>query len=399
MCGLVGVYSSNMLLKHKEVLTTLLYLDTFRGKDSTGVAALRSNADTHIMKSTVPGYEFIDNPRLETHLRLTDFCWIGHNRFGTIGKNIKSNAHPFEVLDDDGGCLLVGAHNGTLRNKHILTNHSLFGTDSEALFNSIASEGVEKTMEKVEGAWALTYYDHDLEELRFLRNKERPLFYAFEEGNKTLVWASEIWMIRVAMTKAGLKLQDDAIHEVKEDTLYSFPVPLKTNDILTVETKEGVVGKAPAFFQGQRTWTGHGGTGGNNTQPQTTTQTSAPRTIPALAPHHNVPSSSTPSTTKSGTAGEKQHSANVTSSKERPASGNNIRDILSAKNFKGFGGKPLSKGELLDQLAGGCGWCEVEFVNMDDRFAWLAEGFPICHKCLDGTHPEPVTPVKTNTVH
>jgi len=194
----------------------MLYLDTWRGQDSTGVAAIRHNADTVIMKSTVPGYEFVEGNKLSHHLRLNDFCWIGHNRFGTMGKNIESNAHPFSIKDEQGGCLIVGAHNGTLKNKHALIDHAVFGTDSEALFNNISIEGLEKTLEKVEGAWALTYYDHLEEELRIVRNSERPLFYAFEEGGKTLIWASEMWMIRVACSRYGVKLQEDKVWAFSE---------------------------------------------------------------------------------------------------------------------------------------------------------------------------------------
>jgi len=383
VCGLIGIFSSNMLMKHKEVLSTLLYLDTFRGKDSTGVAAIRHNADTAILKSTVPGYEFIEGNRLDHHLRLNDFCWIGHNRFGTIGKNIKSNAHPFEILDEDGSVLLVGAHNGTLKNKHILADHATFGTDSEALFNSIALEGLEKTIATVDGAWALTYYDHITEELRFLRNKERPLFFAFEEGCKTLVWASEIWMIRIAMSRFGLKLERDEVHEVSEDTLYKFSAPMKPNDVITFETKGGVVGKqTPDFFpgvHGTERW-GSGIHGGGHHLPQTTSQTTPPRKVPALAPHHN---SNLPSTTQTGSSGGKPPLANDTSSNKQT---DNVRPILSAKSYKGYNGKMLARDELLDQLANGCSWCETEFIRAESRYAWLADGHPVCMKCLTDSH-------------
>jgi len=401
MCGLVGVFSSNMLTKHKEVLETLLILDTFRGRDSTGVAAIRANADTHVIKSTVTGYEFTEGPKLAQHLRLNDFCWIGHNRFGTVGKNVKTNAHPFEILDNDGSCIVVGAHNGTLRNKHVLTDHSKFGTDSEALFSSIAFEGLEDTLSKVEGAWALTYYDHLLEELKLLRNKERPLFYAFEAGKKTLVWASEIWMIRVAMSRAGIKLDEDKVYEVKEDTLYSFPAPSKVNEELTFEVKEGVVGKqASAFFQtGQQAWT-TGVHGAHNrdwrTQQETKTEGLPPRTLPALIPPHN---SNMQSTTKSETVGVKPPSASGTSSGGQSSNkSDNVRGILSAKTFKGYGGRPLSKDELKDQLDGGCSWCEIEIVARGDKYAWLADGHPVCNKCLTDSHTECKTAF-AETVH
>ncbi len=401
MCGLVGIYSSNMRAKHKDVLAALLYLDTWRGRDSTGVAAIRHNADTAILKSTVPGYEFVEGPKLENHLKPNDFCWIGHNRFGTTGKNIKTNAHPFEILDDDGSCILVGAHNGTLKNKHALMDHVEFGTDSEALYNHIANTSLEETIPLVEGAWALTYYDHIAEELRFIRNKERPLFYAFEEGKKTLIWASEMWMIRVACSRSDIKLQDDKVFSFAEDTLYAFPAPEKLDEELTHTRKGGLVGKTPAFFQGgvweSGRWTsGSRGQGSNtnqttHTQGTQTAQSTATSTAALTA--GGAGSSSSQSGTSSGSSGGKQPSANATSFS---GASSNVRNILTAKKYKGYQGVLLSKTELENQLAGGCGWCEAEFIGEKDRYAWLAPSKPVCAKCLDGTHEASETATKVS---
>lgn len=390
MCGLVGIYSSNMMAKHKDALAALLYLDTWRGRDSTGVAAIRHNADTHILKSTVPGYEFVEGPKLEQHLKLNDFCWIGHNRFGTMGKNIKSNAHPFEILDDDGSCILVGAHNGTLKNKHALMDHAKFGTDSEALYNHIAQTSLEETIPLVEGAWALTYYDHITEELRFIRNKERPLFYAFEEGKKTLIWASEMWMLRVACSRYGIKLHEDKVYSFAEDTLYAFPAPEKLNEELTHVRKGGLVGKTPAFFQGgvweNGRWTsGSRGqtTTNQTTQSQGTASGQSSSTSSAAIAATGAGSSSSQSGTSGQSNGVKPPLANATSSSEASS---NVRNILTAKKYKGYSGVLLSKTELENQLAGGCGWCEAEFIGEKDRYAWLAPSKPVCAKCLDGSH-------------
>lgn len=386
MCGLVGIYSSNMERKHEDALSALLYLDTWRGRDSTGVAAIRKNADTEVLKATIPGYEFVEGPKLGQHLHLTDFCWIGHNRYGTIGKNIKTNSHPFMVDDEDGCCILVGAHNGTLKSKYRLPNHASYGTDSEALYNSIATEGLEKTLEELEGAWALTWYDHVEEELRFLRNNERPLFYAWEEGRKTLIWASEMWMIRVACSRNKIKLEDDKVYSVAEDTLYRVPVPLKHNEELTMHRKGGLVGKqTPNFFRMGAT----GGAGGQTTQQRGTTTTPQTNQRTGQTPTGKplvvtAPSPSSQSGTSTSTSGGKQTQTSGTSSPNLTVG--NVRNILSAKTYKGYGGKLLSKRELEDQLENGCAWCEEEFIGPEDRYAWLSPERPVCHKCLTGQH-------------
>lgn len=380
MCGLVGVYSSNMMNKHREVLAAMLYLDTWRGRDSTGVAAIRHNADTSVLKATIPGYEFVEGPKLEQHLKLNDFCWIGHNRYGTMGKNIKTNAHPFTIDDDDGACLLVGAHNGTLKNKHVLMDHVKFGTDSEALFHNIAHEGIEATIPKIEGAWALTYYDHIEEELRIIRNKERPLFFAYEEGKKTLFWASEMWMIRIATSRYDIKLHEDKCWGFLEDTLYRFPAPEKMNDELKMEKTGGLVGKeTPAFFQGWARERWAGGKSSSNVGPHSQTNQERKPTHQTSSATAQV-TSSTPSGSTTNNNGEKQTTKNESSSSDP----SKVKDILSAKKFKGYAGVMLSKGELEAKLENGCGWCELEFITPDERFAWLAPDKPICHKCLDG---------------
>lgn len=397
MCGLVGIMSSNMLHKHKDVLTSLLYLDTWRGKDSTGVAAIRQNADTEILKSTVPGYEFIESEKYSQLLKYTDFVWIGHNRYGTVGKNTKTNAHPFEVLDEQGGCILVGAHNGTLLNKHDLTDHIKFGTDSEAFFNEIATSGLEEAVGKVRGAWAVVYYDHIEEELRMFRNKERPLFYAFEEGKKTVFWASEIWMLRVAVSRAGLKLHEDKVHEVVEDTLYRIPAHDKLNEELVVHAKGGLVGKTSGFFQNGR-WT-EGSTGGGtaaaNQKPQPkraeTPQEAVARQREAVNRIMNM---------RSGTSqqenGGKPNPTKDNSVRKRLGLNNNVISIDNAKNFKGYGGALLSRIELIAQLSNGCSWCETEEIHLSDKdYGWLEHDKPVCSKCISGVHEEPKKEART----
>lgn len=387
MCGLVGIYSSNMLAKHKDVLEALLYLDTWRGKDSTGVAAIRHNTDTDILKSTVPGYEFIDGPRLSSFLRFTDFCWIGHNRFGTVGKVTRSNAHPFSILDKDGGSILVGAHNGTLSNKHVLEDHALFGTDSEAMFYNIALRGLEETISSLTGAWAITYYDHVQEELRFLRNDQRPLHYAYSEDKKTLYWASESWMIRIAVDRAGLKLFEDKVYKTEENVLYRFPVPIKSNDVLTMEKKEGVTGKVQDFFQGEDYWHGQRQHWHTPSRPQ-------PQAAQKMVAQKEVTSQST---TTNATNGGTQSQTKSHSSDSQSAASDNVTNIDEAKKYKGFNGISKSKAEIEADFATGCGWCQAEFCSITEPHAWIAPEISVCHKCLTDTHVQPEA--KTVTVH
>lgn len=395
MCGLVGIYSSNMLKKHKDALFELLYLDTWRGRDATGVAAIRSNADTQIMKSTVPGYEFLDNPRIDSFLKLNDLCWIGHNRYGTIGGNVRKNAHPFEVLDDDGDVLLVGAHNGTLKNKHVLKDHTNYGTDSEALFNEIAVSGLEETIKKVDGAWALSYFDHVEEELRLLRNKERPLHYAFEEEEHTFLWASEAWMLRIVCQRNNIKLKDDKVYMMQEDTLYRVPAPKKLNEVLVLHKKGGLVGKDPAFFHPER-W---GRTGGHAETQQKATEKAQQAAQEAREGQKLLTGTPTVCSTHNHKNGETPPSSNVVSSQKPSEQGSNVVDFLGIKKYKGYGGSLISTRELVSQLKDGCSWCEIEAIDPAERYGWLDEGKPVCVKCLIGVHDEFLSKEVSKTVH
>jgi predicted glutamine amidotransferase len=384
MCGLVGIYSSNMVMKHKDVLSSMLYLDTWRGSDSTGVAALRQNADTHILKSTVPGYEFIQGPRLDAHLKLNDFLWIGHNRHGTMGRNVKTNSHPFEILDEDGACLLVGAHNGTLKNKHVLDDHVTFGTDSEALFSQIANHTLQKAIPMIEGAWALTYYDHVDEELVMIRNDERPLCYAWEEGKKTLYWASEAWMLRIATSRHGIKLEEDTVYSLPVNQVFTFPVPLKMNEEIVLERKGALLGKQPAFFHQ------NGGKGGG-TVIRTTRQEALDKLEQTRlenlrrAQQAAQQISNTAFGTHSSKDGEKQTSKSDSTLKllPKPEEQGNVVPI-TGRLYKGYAGVKLSLKELTKQLDDGCSWCELEAIEPEDAFAWLAPEKPVCNKCLKG---------------
>src|SRR6187551_1277975 len=110
--------AGDMGFRHRSVMKTMLFFNTLRGKDSTGVAVFDQDRNTvEIKKSVLPGYEFIQMSGIDALLSSNKGVWLGHGRAKTVGEVNRLNAHPFEVRDDEDAINSFGAHNGTLNNK------------------------------------------------------------------------------------------------------------------------------------------------------------------------------------------------------------------------------------------------------------------------------------------
>lgn len=221
MCGLVGIAAKNMTKSHVKAFEMMLYLDTIRGWDSTGIAmislpASRKNVD-HVFahKRAITGMEFlgtrawnkIGNTAVQ-HGRVL----MGHNRAATKGAVCDMNAHPFQ----HGNITLM--HNGSLNRWRDIAGHkNEFTVDSEAICWALSQtdtyEEMDDVLEDINGAFALTFHDADDDTLNFVRNSERPLVWAnVYPGNykgakpNGIMWASESEFIAIAARKAGLTI-------------------------------------------------------------------------------------------------------------------------------------------------------------------------------------------------
>lgn len=218
MCGLVGA-AGPLTGKHEKAVKQMLIFDSIRGEDSTGVAVVNRKGDEIILAKQVGDpFQLFYTKQFELAFKRVNKVIIGHNRYATQGKVNRQNAHPYEFDS------LVGAHNGTLTSKYCLVDATRFDVDSENLYHHIDKKGLRDALDNMTGAWALVWWDKHEEEIKFLRNKERPL-YLCNSDDGVLFWASEPWMLSVALNRNEIKHTEPKL--IPEDQLYSFYVDEK----------------------------------------------------------------------------------------------------------------------------------------------------------------------------
>ena len=256
-------------MKEERVFRDLLFLDTKRGPHSTGILKVqRRDGEATIKKELGTPWDFWGTKGASDFLDGNNKLLMGHNRWATTGAVNRENAHPFHKGH------IYGAHNGTLRNQSLLDDHELFEVDSENIFHQIFKRGVEDTVSKLHGAYSLVWYNKDTEELAFLKNYERPLFYAWGKSGNNFFWASESWMLTQAAAFSGYDIGE--VMPFKDDTYYRIKVgagmiPAKLNPkILTMSgrvlgsiTSKAVNPYVPpvVVYKNYNNWGGQGGYG------------------------------------------------------------------------------------------------------------------------------------------
>lgn len=229
MCGLVGIFG-DIKFAEEKAFKTLLTLDLLRGKHSTGVAGM-SHSGFKVAKAGLNAVDFMDLKEFAEVMKPVNRCLMGHNRYATIGAINDQNAHPFEFSN------IIGAHNGSLKGgwrKFHKGNES--NVDSEALYSELNENGVEALWGKLQGAAALTWINKQDKTINFLRNSERELFYVTANQGKTLLWASEDWMLYVAAGREGVKT-DGKPTKLPVNQHIKFSLPTKFGGELTSVSK------------------------------------------------------------------------------------------------------------------------------------------------------------------
>lgn len=231
MCGIVGVvtkHTNGFSKKQEDAFYQMLFADTLRGDDSTGMILVEKDSSFGIMKEAAGAPYVIDSmrdSRMGKDMIFQGKALIGHNRAATRGAIVAENAHPF-VVDN----MFALVHNGTLYRHKELSDTTV---DSEALAIHLKDvlgggdkEKLEEELGKVYGAYAIAAFHQEANKVFLTRNKERPL--AMVETDDGWFWASESGLLAWILQRNGYDFAKMTAEFVKEDVLYTFDLDKNT---------------------------------------------------------------------------------------------------------------------------------------------------------------------------
>ncbi len=226
MCGIVGYVGGQNAV---PVLISGLESLEYRGYDSAGVAVLNNN-EIGIRKTKGK----VDNLRnLLLNVPVSGKVGIGHTRWATHGAPSDLNAHPHFSNDDK----IAVVHNGIIENYQELKNELekkgyVFQseTDTETVAHLIDDyykecsdllEAVRKTLERIEGSYALGVLCTDYPDQLIAARKESPLIVGLGKSENFI--ASDIPAI-LNYTKDAYILGDKELALVKADSVKLYDI-------------------------------------------------------------------------------------------------------------------------------------------------------------------------------
>ena len=185
MCGIVGVLGNNEVA---PILVEALKRLEYRGYDSAGIATV--NTGTLARRRAVG--KLVNLSDLLVHEPLAGKSGIGHTRWATHGAPTLTNAHPHRA-----GCVAV-VHNGIIENfKDLRAELGAAGIDFETdtdtetvallcehyIREGLApAEAAQKTVGRLEGAFALAFLFGGEDDLMIAARKGSPLAIGHGEG-------------------------------------------------------------------------------------------------------------------------------------------------------------------------------------------------------------------------
>lgn len=380
MCGLVGV-AGDLFHKDIQAFNNMLVMNAVRGSASTGVVAHDLSGDGLYHKDIGDPHRLMDFKSYDKVVNASRYYILGHGRLPTQGSVHRKNAHPFCIKH------ISLAHNGSISysSKQKLKDAYSFDTDSEAICNSIAEIGTQRTIEQLEGAWALCWYDQVLGTINFIRNKERPLFYAFSKDRQCLYWASEAYILKACLYRNGIEF--DSVREFAEDMWYQLQRKKSLKDPFGPFEKTRLQG-----FRRPQVETTHFGGGGTHkpwTTPTTPEGTQEASKTGEKSSRGHLALANPEKTNTSGTEGYpgwgdhrqpnffRRGNSNVTPIWDKPQ---------WRPPYKDSHGLTVTPERFEELVKCGCGWCS-ETPKWGDRVAFLGEDDTgktmfLCEDCI-----------------
>jgi hypothetical protein len=237
MCGIVGAISKQGTFSHyvEDMFANMLMMDSIRGADSTGCFGVTANGHIDSIKGNTDGWTFTTSKNFAEFSKRVPANYkivVGHNRKATSGKITAANAHPFKEKH------IIMVHNGMIRNSKSIAETEV---DSQAIAHALAEHDAVTALGKLDGAYAIVWFDGSDNTLNMARNKERPLFlveYAFHWN-----FASEPGLPLWLNGREGRK--PDRIIEVPTEKILTFKLDRLDKGFFEIPYEEFKVWKAP----------------------------------------------------------------------------------------------------------------------------------------------------------
>ena len=210
MCGIVGIVGTEEVVPN--IITVLSNLD-FRGYDSAGLATINaSKVERRRAKGKLKNLVALIEGE-----PLSGLIGIGHTRWATHGVPSKNNAHPHQ----EGS--VVGVHNGIIENfRELKTELENKGykftseTDTEVVVQLCAfylesgssdQEAFEKTLSRLEGAFALCFMFEENKEKLFVSRRGAPLVIGY--GKASMLVGSDAASLSHLINEVTFLEEDD----------------------------------------------------------------------------------------------------------------------------------------------------------------------------------------------
>lgn len=222
MCGIVGILGNH---EASPILLDALKRLEYRGYDSSGIATINDG----VLERRREIGKLVNLADKLVHKPLKGKIGIGHTRWATHGGPTVANAHPQKT-----GKVAV-VHNGIIENfkklrDELISDGAVFQseTDTETIAQlcmSFISNGdkpaiaAKKTLDRLEGAYALCFLFHDNDNLLIAARKGSPL--AIGHGNGEMFVGSDAIAL-APMTNQVTYLEEGDLALITRESLEIF---------------------------------------------------------------------------------------------------------------------------------------------------------------------------------